>query len=108
MRFIVAAASLFALASLPTRAAAVTVSIAPAVSMTDAAVDIRVSAPPGDSVRVEVAAQKFGLTFRSAAAYRSPKSGIIDIATQAPISGSYAGVDEMGLFWTAVPDNTPP
>jgi dienelactone hydrolase len=84
------------------------VSIAPAASMTDAAVAVRISAPPGDTVDVALAAQKYGLTFRSSATYRAPAAGVIDLAKQAPLRGSYAGVDPMGLFWTVVPDRTAP
>ena len=102
-------AALFALiASSPARAVAMSVSITPATSMTDTAIDVRISAPAGHTVDVGLAAQKYGLTFRSSATYLAPASGVIDLAKQAPLRGSYAGVDPMGLFWTVMPDGTPP
>ncbi len=35
--------------------------------------------------------------------YKAGKNGTIDLSKVAPISGSYIGVDAMGLFWSAVP-----
>lgn len=103
-----AAAVLFVLiASSAARVEAMSVSITPATSMTDAAIAINVSAPPGHTVVVALAAQKYGMTFRSSATYLAPASGIIDLAKQAPLRGSYTSVDPMGLFWTVMPDGSP-
>jgi len=107
-RSFAAAAVVAFIASSPAQAGAMTVSAVPVASMTDAAVAVKISAPPGDTVDVALAARKYGLTFRSSATYRAPASGVIDLTKQAPLHGSYAGVDPMGLFWTVVPDGTAP
>jgi dienelactone hydrolase len=108
VRSFAAAALVAFVASSPARAGAMTVSVVPVSSMTDTAVAVKISAPPGDTVDVALAAQKYGLTFRSSATYRAPASGVIDLSKQAPLHGSYAGVDPMGLLWTVFPDQTPP
>jgi dienelactone hydrolase len=36
----------------------------------------------------------------SQAAFRADASGIVDLALQEPVSGSYGGVSPMGLFWS--------
>lgn len=41
--------------------------------------------------------------WRSQAEFQADDGGVINVATQAPISGSYAGIDPMGLFWSMVP-----
>jgi dienelactone hydrolase len=38
-------------------------------------------------------------TWQSRAVFTSDAAGSVDVATQAPESGSYAGVSPMGLFW---------
>ncbi|HEY5589054.1 MAG TPA: acyl-CoA thioester hydrolase/BAAT C-terminal domain-containing protein [Candidatus Paceibacterota bacterium] len=38
--------------------------------------------------------------WESFAVFEADNKGIIDVSTQAPISGMYSGVDSMGLFWT--------
>ncbi len=44
-----------------------------------------------------------GKPFNSWAVFRSSDRGTIDPAGQAPITGSYAGADPMGLFWSMMP-----
>ena len=52
-------------------------------------------------------------TWRSVATVVTDADGSIDVATAAPVSGSYAGVSPMGLVWSmqqtgeAVPPGTP-
>lgn len=46
----------------------------------------------------------FGRRWVSAATFRSDAAGRVDFTTQAPLSGAYAGVDPMGLFWTLALD----
>jgi dienelactone hydrolase len=41
-----------------------------------------------------------GRRWTSQAAFRADASGIVDLALQKPISGGYAGVSPMGLFWS--------
>jgi pimeloyl-ACP methyl ester carboxylesterase len=47
------------------------------------------------------------LWWRSEAVFDSGPKGMIDLATQAPASGAYRGVDGMGLFWSMRPDADP-
>jgi hypothetical protein len=46
----------------------------------------------------------FGRRWVSAATFLSDADGCVDLTTQAPVSGAYAGVDPMGLFWTLALD----
>jgi dienelactone hydrolase len=48
-----------------------------------------------------------GLWWRSHAIFTSDSMGEIDLAAQAPVTGSYRGVDVMGLFWSMSPDAKP-
>lgn len=41
-----------------------------------------------------------GYYLYSHAIYKSDEKGIIDLSKNKPISGSYSGVDQMGLFWS--------
>lgn len=38
--------------------------------------------------------------FESQATFKSDSNGVIDLSTQAPISGTYTSVDSNGLFWS--------
>lgn len=39
----------------------------------------------------------------SSAAFKADEKGYVDVSAQAPISGSYTGIDPMGLFWSMSP-----
>ncbi len=41
----------------------------------------------------------------SRATFKADDKGMVNVATQAPISGSYKGIDPMGLFWSMTPVN---
>lgn len=43
-----------------------------------------------------------GSVFLSHATFVADAEGVVDFACQAPVSGSYQGVDAMGLFWSRV------
>jgi dienelactone hydrolase len=58
----------------------------------------------GERVTLRASARGFG----SSAAFRASPSGVIDTATDAPESGSYAGADADGLFWSMVASPTDP
>lgn len=56
--------------------------------------------------RVQLCAEALdnnGELWRSAAVFEVPASGILDLATAAPASGSYAGADAAGLLWSLRP-----
>ena len=44
-----------------------------------------------------------GGVLMSQARFAADGQGVIDLARQAPVSGSYEGVDAMGLFWSRTP-----
>jgi dienelactone hydrolase len=54
-----------------------------------------------------VASSQLG-TWVSSAEFAATRSGRIDLASDAPLAGSYEGLDAMGLFWSAVRDTTAP
>lgn len=83
-------------------------SIVPTRSMVDRPVDIIVRSRPGAIVETTFTMQRFGLAFASEAKFRVPASGVVRLSRQAPLSGSYTGVDAMGLFWSAVPTAASP
>jgi len=45
-----------------------------------------------------------GRLWTARAEFRADETGTIDTSKQAPVSGTYSGVDPMGLFWSMVPD----
>jgi dienelactone hydrolase len=68
-------------------------------------VDIRVTgAAPGSTVTLSASATDLDkVPWTSAATFRADSSGVVDLAKQAPVSGSYGAVDEMGLLWSMNP-----
>jgi dienelactone hydrolase len=76
--------------------------------MVDQSVDIVVRARPHSVVTVKFTTQRFGMTFGSQARFRVPASAVLRLSQQAPLSGSYRGVNAMGLFWSAMPVGAPP
>jgi dienelactone hydrolase len=78
----------------------VSVSITPAWSLLSQPVHIVVSGlGSGRNVTVELrSADVSGLVWTSAAVFRSTRSGTVDLATDSAVSGSYQGVDPMGLI----------
>ncbi len=44
-----------------------------------------------------------GVAWRSQAEFVADASGMIDLSKQAPIAGSYHGIDPFGLFWSLLP-----
>jgi dienelactone hydrolase len=44
-----------------------------------------------------------GTTWDSTATFRAGRRGAVDLSRDAPVAGSYNGVDPMGLFWSARP-----
>jgi acetyl esterase/lipase len=52
----------------------------------------------GATTKIKIRASS--ATYESSASFLSKADGTIDLATDAPISGSYSGVDADGLFWS--------
>ena len=76
----------------------------------DQPVSIKVSGlPPGDVVSLRLrTTDAGGVAWSSFAAFRASQAGVVDPATSAAVAGSYSGVSAMGLFWSIVPQGTPP
>lgn len=46
--------------------------------------------------------------WKSSAIFQADDKGMVHVAKQAPISGSYKSIDPMGLFWSMAPTNKDP
>jgi dienelactone hydrolase len=56
---------------------------------------------PNEQVVIEASLKdELGRAWKSWATFAADKSGLIDLSKSAPLSGSYTGVDPMGLFWS--------
>lgn len=76
--------------------------ISPTRPLMDDRLAIRVCGlPPHKSVTIRALSQSQDQRYwRSTAVFISGPDGCIDLTSQAPVSGSYAGIDAMGLFWS--------
>lgn len=71
-----------------------------------------VELPPGATVTVRslMAPRGWGgqrLVYRAEARFVADAHGRVDLATAAPLAGSYSGADVQGLFWSATPGREP-
>lgn len=80
----------------------VTIVVSPNPALMDDRVTIKVMGlPPSRSVTIRARSKdQLGRWWRSSALFLARQDGSIDLSAQAPISGTYAGVDAMGLFWS--------
>ncbi|MBV9881710.1 MAG: acyl-CoA thioesterase/BAAT N-terminal domain-containing protein [Sphingomonadaceae bacterium] len=110
-----AAALLLALAATGAAAAA-RLEVSPAEVLEGEPVSIRIiGAAPGSQVTLHAqstlrAASGTAIPFHGYATYRVGANGIVDLATAAPIAGTYEGADLRGLFWSqqrVVPEVAP-
>lgn len=84
--------------------AALSLTVTPGVSLVDAPVSIRVTgASPYTHVSIEGKAAIFGTPFESHAVFVANARGEVDAGAQAPITGTYGGINGMGLFWSMLP-----
>jgi dienelactone hydrolase len=59
---------------------------------------------PGQTLTLRASmADHAGVGWASSATFVATVDGVVDPAAQAPVDGSYDGVDEMGLFWAMEP-----
>ncbi len=73
--------------------------------MQDEVIEIAViSLDPWARVTLRLTTVIDGTDFVSAADYHADESGRVEVATQAPVTGSYQGTDAMGLFWSMIPE----
>ena len=82
-----------------------TFAVSPAEPLMDERLAISVSGLPPNRLIIVRARSKAQdqLWWRSEAVFNSGPEGTIDLQTQAPVSGTYRGVDGMGLFWSMKP-----
>ncbi len=82
----------------------------PAWALVDEVTPLRLrGAPPGQTVTLRLRSiDGRGRTWESHAEFRAASDGRIDVATDAPLSGTYEGVDPTGLFWSRAPTDAPP
>lgn len=74
--------------------------VTPSIAPSDAAIRIVVrDVPVGAAVTVRTRLGRSG----AEAVFVADEHGVVDVAAQAPVSGSYAGVDAMGLVWSMAP-----
>ncbi|XP_077444026.1 acyl-coenzyme A thioesterase 1 [Stigmatopora argus] len=45
-----------------------------------------------------------GVVFKASALYKADEKGLVDVSITPSLSGSYTGVEPMGLWWSMVPD----
>lgn len=61
---------------------------------------------PGERVTLKAVSRDAKMTrWESAAVFTADGAGTVDVASQAPVSGSYAGADIFGLLWSMQPEN---
>ena len=77
------------------------INISPVSALVDAPVALRLIGLPLQQEVSLVATVSFTAgTYRSSALFRSDAQGAVDVARQAPLSGTYSDPDAMGLFWS--------
>jgi BAAT / Acyl-CoA thioester hydrolase C terminal./Acyl-CoA thioester hydrolase/BAAT N-terminal region. len=79
--------------------------VEPKVTLIDESVNIRLSGLlPGQSVYIRAETQDGALQrWASDATFVADEDGCIDVREQAPVAGTYSGIDGMGLFWSMQP-----
>lgn len=86
--------------------------IHPAALMVDTPLQIRLLAfPPQSAITLRMSMRDpFGRGWSAQAAFLTDEHGSVEVHSQAPISGSYTGVDPMGLIWsmTLLPEAAEP
>jgi bile acid acyltransferase/acyl-CoA thioester hydrolase-like protein/acyl-CoA thioester hydrolase/bile acid acetyltransferase-like protein len=89
--------------------AAVSINVTPEAALLDQRLTIQISGlSPNAPVRVSAKSQaQDALWWRSEVVFIADDRGQIDLDRQAPQSGSYRGIDAMGLFWSMRPDKAP-
>src|SRR5947209_6485607 len=90
------------LAMLTTLAQAETIRVVPADALADAPVRIEIAGlrPKQSAIVRAFANDASGAQWQSWAGFIADAAGRVDVAATAPIHGTYAGIDAMGLFWS--------
>jgi dienelactone hydrolase len=81
----------------------------PKEPVVDEVVHVRITELPADAVvTVRARASWFGKAWQAVATFRADGQGALDLGKQAPLKGTYSGVDAMDLFWSMEPDEDAP
>lgn len=84
--------------------AQLSITIDQADALIDVARHIRIEgAQPGEAVEISAETPRSGVLWRAQARFIADAQGAVDLNRDAPVSGSYAGVDGMGLVWSQSP-----
>ncbi|MAT97728.1 MAG: hypothetical protein CL608_11335 [Anaerolineaceae bacterium] len=77
----------------------------PAAALADESVVIQVlGLEPGQTVTLRASLRDdYDRRWESEATFVADNAGVVDVATQAPMSGTYTDIDAMGLLWSMVP-----
>jgi hypothetical protein len=107
---IVVALSLAGIAACSPGRGGATIAVDKPVALADAPVHVRVSGlGPGDEVTISAQARDAGgKVWRSQAQFTADDGGVVDLDRAQPTSGTYQGVDGMGLFWSMNPPDGDP
>lgn len=86
------------------------INIIPEHALPDTPIQIIVSGlKSNEQVTLEASCKDMdNTTWKSSATFTADDKGIVDVSKQAPISGSYSGIDPMGLFWSLTSTNNDP
>ena len=81
----------------------------PKEPMADEVVNVRITGlTAGSVVTVRARADWFGKGWQAVATFKADDQGAVDLGKQAPLKGTYSGVDAMGLFWSMEPNQDQP
>jgi fermentation-respiration switch protein FrsA (DUF1100 family) len=87
------------------RAESPAIQIKPPSALMDETVNIYLTGLPArGAVLLKARAHWHGQEWEGHASFVSDQAGNVDVSAQAPVSGTYAGSDPMGLFWSMKPD----
>ncbi|MDP6455253.1 MAG: acyl-CoA thioesterase/bile acid-CoA:amino acid N-acyltransferase family protein [SAR202 cluster bacterium] len=81
------------------------IEVTPATASADQPVSIRLTGfVPGQTVRLTATMKDDADTaWQSHAVFRADDAGVVDVGSQESLSGTYLGVDRMGIFWSMLP-----
>jgi dienelactone hydrolase len=87
-----------------------TVTVSPPSAPVDTPIAVRVSGlPAGQHITIAMDAVQYdGHRWSSHASYAADRTGSVDLAQAAPLSGTYTGADPMGLVWSMSSDGGDP
>ncbi len=87
-----------------------TICVVPEKALVDEPIAIFISnLAPNAQITLEASCKnKDNDVWKSFATFQADDKGVVHVAKQAPISGSYKGIEPMGLFWSLTPTDKDP